>query len=187
MVYFFFGFNEASKQSSLGFFSFINVRIKPGGKSLQNHILADVSDHFGTLSKIEGITRENEKQNKYYRKSNLSDEKWEEFNIDFQKSLKSHIPFPHTLDANTLANCINSTYKDTIGKFMPLKKCPKNPKIKKDRPWLTPGLKISISKMYELLRISKQTGLPEDSFKYTTYTNKLTSLKRKARNNYWKG
>ena len=41
--------------------------------------------------------------------------------------------------------------------------------------------------MYELLRISKQTGLPEDSFKYTTFTNKLTSLKRKARNNYWKG
>ena len=156
--------------------------------SLQNHIvLADVSDHFGTLSKIEGITREYEKENKYYRKSNLSDEKWEEFNIDFQKSLKSHIPFPHILDANSLANCINSTYKDTIDKFMPLKKCPKNPKIKKDRPWLTPGLKTSISKMYELLRISKQTGLPEDSFKYTTYTNKLTALKRKARNNYWKG
>ena len=36
--------------------------------SLQNHIiLADVSDHFGTLSKIEGITRENEKQTAYYR------------------------------------------------------------------------------------------------------------------------
>ena len=61
---------------------------------------------------------------------------------------------------------------------MPLKKLPKNPKIKKDRPWLTAGLKTSISKMYELLRISKQTGLPEDNLNYTTYTNKL--------NNYWK-
>ena len=31
--------------------------------SIDNHVvLADVSDHFGTLSKIEGITREIEKQ-----------------------------------------------------------------------------------------------------------------------------
>ena len=40
--------------------------------------------------------------------------------------------------------------------------------------------------MYELLRISKQSGLLEDYCKYKTYLNKLTSLKRIARNNYWK-
>ena len=51
--------------------------------SLENHIiLADVSDHFGTLSKIEGITWEAEKHNCYFRKTNLTDEKWQHFNLD---------------------------------------------------------------------------------------------------------
>ena len=40
--------------------------------------------------------------------------------------------------------------------------------------------------MYELLRISKQTGSLEDNSKYKAYLNKLTSLKKIARNNYWK-
>ena len=63
--------------------------------SIDNHIvLADVSDHFGTLSKIEGVTWETEQQNCFYRKSNLSDEKWEDFNCDFQESLKANIPSP---------------------------------------------------------------------------------------------
>ena len=48
--------------------------------SLENHVvLADVSDHFGTLTKIEGFTWKSEKQNCFYRKTNLSDQKWEQF------------------------------------------------------------------------------------------------------------
>ena len=137
--------------------------------------------YFGTLSKIEGITRENEKQITYYRKSNLSDETWDRFNMDFLQSIKMHIPSPYILDANSLANSINCVYKDTIDKYMPLKKLSRNPKFKDDRPWLTSGLKTSIAKMYELLRVSKQSGLPEDNHKYTTYLNKLTLLKIKPK------
>ena len=40
--------------------------------------------------------------------------------------------------------------------------------------------------MFELLRISKQSGLIEDNYKYRTYLNKLTFFKRIAQNNYWK-
>ena len=40
--------------------------------------------------------------------------------------------------------------------------------------------------MYELLRKSNQSGLSEDYCRYKTYLNKLTSLKRKAKNDYWK-
>ena len=69
---------------------------------------------------------------------------------------------------------------------MPLKKRPRNPKHKDDMPWITPCLKTSIRKMFELLRISKQSGLIEDNYKYRTYLNKLTSLKRIALSNYWK-
>ena len=62
--------------------------------SLENHVVfADVSDHFRTLTKIDGFTWNSEKQNCFYRKTNLSDEKWEQFNLDFQESLKTNIPF----------------------------------------------------------------------------------------------
>ena len=40
--------------------------------------------------------------------------------------------------------------------------------------------------MYELLRISKQSGSLEDYSKHKAYLNKLTSLKKIARNKYWK-
>ena len=40
--------------------------------------------------------------------------------------------------------------------------------------------------MYELLGVSNQSGLPEDYCRYKTYLNKLTSLKRKAKHDYWK-
>ena len=48
--------------------------------SIENHIImSGVTDHYGTLSKIEGIARETSKQDIYFRKTKLSDEKWEEF------------------------------------------------------------------------------------------------------------
>ena len=62
---------------------------------------------------------------------------------------------------------------------------PINPKYKDDRPWITPGLKTSINQKYELLRISKKTGLFEDNCKYRFYANKLTDLIRKSRNDYY--
>ena len=82
--------------------------------SIENHIiLADVSDHFGTLSKIEGITREAEKQNTYYRKSNLTEEQWEQFALDWLNTAKNKIPFPHALDANSFGRNLNAVCKET--------------------------------------------------------------------------
>ena len=121
------------------------------------------STRRNALSKIEGVTWETEQQNCFYRKSNLSDEKWEDFNCDFQESLQANIPSPHLLCANSLANFISVTYKTIIDKYMPLKKRPSNFKFKEDRPWITSGLKTSIKKMYELLKISKQSGSIEVS------------------------
>ena len=49
----------------------VNSNLDTG--SLDNHIiLADVSDHFGTLSKVEGITWKAEKQNCYFRKKQFN-------------------------------------------------------------------------------------------------------------------
>ena len=91
--------------------------------SIENHIiLADVSDHFGTLTKIEGITREAEKQNLYYRKTNLTEDQWVEFDHDFLQTAKNKIRFPHLLNAKSFAQHLNGAYWVTYDKHMP-KKC----------------------------------------------------------------
>ena len=154
---------------------------------LENHIiLSGVSDHYGTLSKIEGISKQIEKQDVYYRKTKLSDHKWEELKLDFKDRIKNDIPFPHLLNANSLANSVTDTCQASIFKFMPEVKESKAQKSKPDRPWINLELKTKISHMYELLRISKETRLPQDYQNYKIYLNKLTMEKTKARNEYYR-
>ena len=154
---------------------------------LENYILqSGVSDHYGTLSKIEGISQENGRRDIYYRKSKLSDEKWEEFNADFQDSVRKNVPFPHLLNANSLAAAIKDAYQSTIDKFMPLKKRSIIVKNEPDRPWITSGFKVSIDHMYELLRISRTSQSLEDYEKYKNYRNKLAHLKSKAKDKYYR-
>ena len=109
--------------------------------SIENHIVeSGVTDHYGTLSKIEGNTQNTEMQDIYFRKTKLSDQKWEEFNSHFQNSITKNIPFPQLLDANSLAEAITHTYQASIDEFMPLKRR-KNNRVGKpdDRPWITAG------------------------------------------------
>ena len=77
-------------------------------------------------------------------------------NLDTKKLLKENIPFPHALDANSFAKCVKGTYDQIFDKYMPEKERSINPKFKDDRPWITSGLKTSINKKFELLRISKK-------------------------------
>ena len=157
-------------------------------ESLENHItLSSVSDHFGTLTKIKGVTKEIDRKDLYFRKTKLSDEKWKQFNLEYQNALKGNVPFPHLLNANSLAESITNTYHEVIDKFMPLKRKPfKKLKENPDRPWLTSGLKASIKTMFKLLQHSKLTRSAEDYEKYKTYLNKLTRLKEKAKDKYYR-
>ena len=155
---------------------------------LENHItLSGVSDHFGTLTKIKGVSKEIDQKDLYYRKTKLSDEKWKQFNLECEKSLKENVPYPHLLNANSLAESITNTYQGVIDKLMPLKRKPyKKLKEEPDCPWLTAGLKISIKTMFRLLHHSKLTRSAEDYEKYKTYLNKLTRLKEKAKDKYYR-
>ena len=155
----------------------------------ENHIiLSEVSDHFGTLSKVGGISKVTENVNLYFRKSNLSDKKWAEFDSYLQDSLKKNVPLHciSLLNANFLAQWITNSYRETIDKFMPLKKRKKNQKRKPDRPWITSGIKASIAKMFELLSICKHSRLPEDFQKYKSHLKILDKVKAKAENDYYK-
>jgi hypothetical protein len=156
--------------------------------SMENHVIeSGVADHCRMLSGVEGNAKDTEMQDIYFRKTKLSDQKWEEFNLHFQNSITRNIPFPQLLDANSLAEAITHTYQASIDEFMPLKKR-KNNLVGKpdDRPWITADLKASISHMFELLRISKESRSPHDYEIYKKYLNKLTHLKEKAKNKYYR-
>ena len=116
-------------------------------QKLDNHvIMADITDHFGTLSKIEGVLKKSDAPEIYFRNSNLSDSQWQEFNSELECSLGRNIPFQHLLNSNYLAKYITSTYQDVIEKFMPLKKLSKKETEHFDKPWITSGFKVSIAK-----------------------------------------
>ena len=93
-----------------------------------------------------------------YRKTNLTEDQWVDFDHDFFQTAKNKLPFPHLLNAKSFAQHLNDAYWVTYDKHMPKKMRKINPKSKSDRPWITAGLKASITKKYELLHTSKQTG-----------------------------
>ena len=81
---------------------------------------------------------------------------------------------------------MSNTVDASCDKFMPEKKRPNTRKGKCDRPWITPEIKHNISCMFELLKISKQTRLPEDYQIYKSHLNNLTRQKEKAKNDYYR-
>merc|ERR1711881_330116 len=127
--------NYMNAISSTGCGVFINLptRIENGSRScldhvysnlptenLENHIiLSDVTDHFATLTKVKGISRNFEKEEIIYRKTNLNHLEWENLNRDLKKTLCEKIPFQHLLNAQHLASLITDCYQTVIDKHMP--------------------------------------------------------------------
>ena len=50
-----------------------------------NIIMNDVSDHFGTLTKISNVALDKDKSDIFIRKSNLSPQQWDCLNVDLGK------------------------------------------------------------------------------------------------------
>ena len=90
---------------------------------IKNHvILSGISDHFGLLSKLEGINKGKSKSDAYFRKCHLSETEWEDLKNDLKHSLQREIPFRHLLNPNFLSKSITDTYHKIIDKHMPAKK-----------------------------------------------------------------
>ena len=52
----------------------------------------DVSDHYGTMTKISNVPLAKDTSNVYIRKSNLTDKQWELFNGDLYDILTQRLP-----------------------------------------------------------------------------------------------
>ena len=90
---------------------------------LDNYIiLAEISDHFGTLTKINSLPRKSKTNHVFVRKSNLDESEWQQFNAELADSLSHNIPYQHLLNPSYLSNAITDNYKTVIDKFMPEKK-----------------------------------------------------------------
>ena len=71
---------------------------------------------------------------------------------------------------------------------MPTKKISKKKEkaAKRDKPWITQGLKVSIHKKFELLDKFRISKLQEDNLKYKKHLNLLTHLIKKAEFLYYR-
>ena len=144
---------------------------------ISNYIIqADVSDHYGTFSKINGIFNENSPNEIFYRKSNLSDPEWEAFNSELDSALQ-HLHRNFTAhDPNALASKITQTYVTLIDKYMPLRKLSINCKRNPEKPWswISKGLKKSIRTKFKLYKKARNSNIEADGCSYKTYLTVLS-------------
>ena len=151
-------------------------------------IMGDVSDHYGTFSKIQGVSINQSYPDVYFRKTNLNEAQWANFNYELDESLKS-LSFPtspQSLNVNKMAKQITDAYNNLIKKYMPLKKLSNKHNKKPDKPWITSGIKKSIRTKMKLFRKANKTKNVDDYQKYKKFLNTLTHTKKKAEYMYYK-
>ena len=100
-------------------------------------VQADISDHFGTLSKIRGLGDDQPDTDIFYRRSTLSESEWEAFNSELDSALQQINSNFMSHNPNVLATSITKIYLNLIDKYMPLRKLSRKRKKFSDKPWLT--------------------------------------------------
>ena len=154
---------------------------------IENHILlSDVSDHFATLTKIKGIEISHKHEKIYRRNTNLSEQEQNKFNDDLEKDLSEKISFGNDSDPNKTADELVKIFHSLIDKYMPLKKLTRKQVRFYHRPWITPGLKVSIAKKNKLFDIAKKTKDPQKFEEYKKFRNLLTRTKLIAEDSYYR-
>ena len=112
---------------------------------LDNHIiLSDVSDHFGIITKLCGNTKWEREYPQSYRKTNLSEHEWGNFNRELKINLLdkfSEISCIDNNDVNFTAESITQIYNDLVNKYMPLRNFTRKQKRFFHKPWITKGIK----------------------------------------------
>ena len=154
---------------------------------LDNHIvLSDATDHYSTITKVKQAVKINKKEAIYRRKTNLTEQEWENFNNELGAILTEKISCSVDSDANYIATVISNTYQKLLDKYMPLKKLSRKERRYFYKPWITSAIKVSIRKKNKLFIKSKRNKDPVYAQEYKTYRNMLTRTKRNAYENYYR-
>lgn len=148
-------------------------------------LVNDLSDHLPIFLIPNNQTSEkNTPQYKKVQKRKLTDVALDEFkakleNVDWESLLEGR------------ANDVNDCYNGFLGKLLSIydKCCPIQEKIvklnKHHKPWFTQGLKKACRKKNHLYRKFLLNRDERSESKYKQYKNKLTSILRYARKNYY--
>ena len=153
---------------------------------LHNYIvLSDVSDHFGIITKLYNTTRYETEQPVYYRKKNLSDAEWNQFNRELHSILHQKFLFANNDDINACESLITSTYNFLINKYMPQRKLSRKQKSFLYKPWITKGMKVSIKRKNKLYKRSVSCSESIAIQNYKIYRAVLTKIKIQAKQNYY--
>ena len=150
-------------------------------------IMSDVSDHFSTLTKLTNVRNfhKNEKA-VYKRKSKINDSDKSCLLYDLEAFFNSPVIQRLQSCPNVFANIITQVYQNIINKYFPLIKVPKRALKFITKPWLSKGLKISITNKNKLRAKLKSKYSEEAEKFFKKYRNLLTKLKSKAFNIYFK-
>ena len=155
---------------------------------LINHVIrSDTTDHYATLTKIKGVMNKTKREDIFRRKTNLSEEKWAQFNVELNLILSEKLNKNDlVLNVNNIAECITKTYQLLLDKYMPMKKLSRKERRYFHKPWITSAIKVSIKKKNRLFKLSKRKKDLKYTEDYKRYRNILTRTKKKAHDDYYR-
>lgn len=150
-----------------------------------NILVTDITDHFPTVlyKQLHNLKKHKNEGNKYVYKRIHSD-----VNIDRFKNNLSCVDWNNILHGND----VNTDYTNFTRKFIevydeciPLKKTRTNRKKTAISPWITNGLLKSINYKNKLYKKYLMNPTEDIKQEFKTYRNKLNSLIRKCKREYY--
>lgn len=173
------------------------TRITPSSATLIDNILTnnqvtvnsvilvtDITDHLPTIlsTTINLQKKKVPKKEQSYKRSHT------DCNINYFKQKLSKVNWNEKLNGVNVDedyNVFNETFTKLYDECIPLKKCSVNRKKEPLSPWITKGLLKSINNKNKLYKKYKKIPNDENLQKYKMYRNKLDSLIRKSKRQYF--
>lgn len=146
-------------------------------------LVTDISDHLPTIITTDFKMKSKVTKHNYFYKRMHSNS-----NIEKLKESLSKVNWQSTLDnndANDDYNKFTKTFTDIYDECIPLKKCTRNNRKEPRSPWITKCLLNSIRKKNKLYKEYLSCPNENRMQKFKTYRNKLHSLIRKAKRQYF--
>ena len=163
---------------------FTPTKFKPSSGNL----LVGISDHLPQFLVFQNFKTNTTKEPRYYRTWKKFDE--EKFTTDFHQTDWHRLLATELNDPDKSFENFYNRLNGLIDLHAPLKKLSKKQIKKGGKPWITKGLKISIEKREELLKLyakeKDQIAKTELYSRFKYYKNQIVKLCRKSKNLHFK-
>ena len=133
---------------------------------------------------IDGIKCNLNKQNPILKRdfSNFDKEKFLNFILNDHFSISK---LKASDDVNTKYNIFHDLFLNALDKYAPIKKISKNEEKRRQKPWITTGIRKSISTKNKFYKYFMKTKDQKYYLKYKMYRDKINHLIRKSKINHY--